>query len=298
MRKIFLTALIISVLFQANGQQIISLDQVIENQYLLNPAAAGTSQYNPFSMAYRKLWTGIANSPMMQNLSYNMAFNDYVGIGCKINNYSAGPVSNLGVEATYSYRFALDPGTHLSLGLSALLYEYRLDKSKLNYENPDDKTITNSSDRLIVPDASFGIYYYNSTYYAGLSIPQLFNRKIDLMNEGALKERQVRHYFLNGGYLYTINSSYTLEPNLLVKFIEAGVVQADIGCRVIVQKTWWGGIAYRTQDALIFLLGIRKDKFTLGYTYEYTLSSLNKYSNGSHELLFIVNFNRSKAKLL
>jgi type IX secretion system PorP/SprF family membrane protein len=300
MKKIVLTVLVIFGLYNAKGQQIITFSQYIENQYSINPAVAGTGQYSPLAMSYRRLWTGISSSPMTQYISSHIPFKDNVGIGCKIYNYSAGPISTVGVEGTYAYRISLGPGSHLSLGLSALLYEYRLDKSKLFYEQPDDKAITGSSDRMIVPDASFGAYYYNNQYYAGLSVTNLFNRKINLMNNGILQERQVRHYFLNGGYLYTINNSspYVLEPNLLIKFIEAGIIQAEIGCRMIYQKTWWGGLSYRTQDALIFSFGVRKDRFTLGYSYDYTLSSINKYTKGSHEILFIYSFNRSRPKLL
>jgi type IX secretion system PorP/SprF family membrane protein len=298
MKKIFLTLLIITSLSQLKGQQLITFSQYIENLYCINPAVAGTMQYNPLAMSYRRLWTGIENSPMTQYLSSHMAFRENVGIGCKVYNYSAGPISTVGVEATYAYHFSLGGGSRLSLGLSGLLYEYRLDKSKLLYENPDDNAINGSSDRLIVPDASFGAYYYNTLYYFGLSVPQLFNRKINLMNKNVLQERQVRHYFLNAGYLHKINNAYTLEPNALLKFIEAGIMQAEVGCRLIMQKTWWIGLSYRSQDAAIFSIGVRKDRFTLGYAYDYTLSSINKYTNGSHELLFIYSFNRSRPKLL
>jgi len=299
MKKILFAVFVIVFANQMKAQQLNTFSLYLENKYSINPAVAGSMQYNPLVLSYRRLWTGIDNSPVTQYLSTNMALKENVGLGCKVYSASAGPLVKTGVEVTYAYHFSVGSrGSKLSFGISPMLYEYRLDKSKISLENPDDNTVLQSSDRLIVPDATFGAYYYNQKYYVGLAIPQLFNRKIDLMNKGELEERQVRHYFLNAGYLYKVDNYYTIEPSLLVKFIEAGIIQAEIGARVIYQKTFWGGVSYRTQDAAVILFGIRKDRFTCGYAYDITLSNLRKYSEGSHELLFIYNFNRSRPKLL
>lgn len=286
------------IIINSNAQQIVTSSMYLENLYSINPAVAGTSNFNPLVMSYRKLWTGIDGSPLTQYLNSHIALKDNIGIGCKLYNSSTGLLSRTGVEGTYAYHFTLSDGSKLSLGLSLLLYEYRLEKSKLVVENPDDNTINLSSEKLIIPDATFGVYYYKENYYVGLSIPQLLNRKVDLMNKGKLEERQVRHYFLNGGYKYKINEDYTIEPNVLLKFIEAGVFQAEIGCRTIFMNDYWAGLSYRTQDALILMVGIRKERFACGYSYDYTLSNIGKYTDGTHELMFIYNFNRSRPKLL
>ena len=53
----------------------------------------------------------------------------------------------------------------------------------------------------------------------------------------------------------------------------------------------WIGAGYRgfqksNQDAVYALIGIRvSKKWTIGYSYDYTLSALNRVSNGSHEIL-------------
>lgn len=298
MKQILLIALTLIIGYNSYAQQIVTPSMYLENQYSINPAVAGTSNFNPLVMSYRKLWTGIDGSPLTQSLNSHIALKENVGLGCKLFNSSTGPLSRTGVEGTYSYKISLKDGSRLSFGLSLLLYEYRLEKSLLVVENPDDNAINLSSEKLIIPDASFGVYYYKEDYYVGLAIPQLFNRKVDLMNKRKLDERQVRHYFLNGGYIYRVNKDYTVEPNALFKFIEAGVFQAELGARVIYKKDYWGGIAFRTQDALIIMGGIKKERFSCGYAYDYTLSQIGKFTDGTHELMFIYNFNRSRPKLL
>lgn len=243
------------------------------------------------------MWTGLDDAPTMQMISSHFLATDNVGVGGKVFNYSTGALSKMGIEGTYAYHLSLGNGSKLSLGLSLMLYQFYLNKSKLTLEEMDDDVMLYGSEKLITPDAGFGAYYYAEKYYAGLSVYQLFNRKVDMLTDDILENRQVRHYFLTGGYIYDINSNFSVEPSILAKFVEANLGQIDINAKVTYKQTFWGGLSYRTSDAVALNLGVRKDRFIFGYSYDYTLSDIKKYSNGSHELLFIVKFNRSKPKL-
>jgi len=234
----------------------------------------------------------------MQSISSHFQASDNVGLGGKIFNYATGPLSKMGIEATYAYHLKLGAnGDKLSLGLSAQLYQVYLNKSLLKLEEQDDNAVIYASEKLITPDAAFGVYYYNEHYYAGLAAYQLFNRKVDMMTENILENRQVRHYYLNGGYIYDINNNYSIEPSLLMKYIESGIFQGEINVKGVFKQSFWLGLGYRIQDAVVINAGIRKDRFVFGYAYDYSISEIRKHSIGSHELLFIVKFNHSKPKL-
>jgi type IX secretion system PorP/SprF family membrane protein len=298
MKKLFFSIAVLVLIQSVSAQQLTSVSQYMENKYVFNPAVVGSLSYSPLALTYKRNWTGIDDAPTTQMISSHFLAADNMGLGGKIFNYSTGKLSKMGIEATYAYHMNIGSnGAKLSLGLSAQLYQFFLNKSQLTLEESGDDVMLFGSDKLITPDAAFGAYYYTDKYYAGLSAYQLFNRKVDMMNDNILENRQVRHYFLTAGYNYDINSNFSVEPSILAKFIEAGIGQLDINAKVTYKQTVWMGLSYRTQDAVAINLGIRKDRFIFGYSYDYSLSDIHKYSNGSHELLFIVKFNRSKPKL-
>ncbi len=298
MKKIFFSIAVLVIIQSVSAQQLTSVSQYMENKYVFNPAVVGSLSYSPLALTYKRMWTGLDDGPTMQMISSHFLASDNVGLGGKIFNYSTGALSKMGIEGTYAYHLPIgNNGAKLSLGLSLQLYQFYLNKNKLTLEEMDDNVMLYGSEKLITPDAAFGAFYYADNYYAGLSVYQLFNRKVDMMTDKILENRQVRHYFLTGGYVFDINSNFSIEPSILAKLVEAKLAQIDINAKVTYKQTFWGGISFRTSDAIALNLGIRKDRFMFGYSYDYSLSDIHKYSNGSHELLFIVKFNRSKPKL-
>ncbi|MFH2094699.1 MAG: type IX secretion system membrane protein PorP/SprF [Bacteroidota bacterium] len=296
MKRLFIIIVLLAGMAGMRAQQIIPYSQYMEDKYALNPGAAGSLSYNPLTMAYKRLWSGIDDAPSFQMLNSHLAVSDRVGIGGKLFNTTYGPITQFGIEATYAYHIPIGENK-LSLGLSGLLYQYYLDKSRLVLENPDDEAILFGSEKIVVPDAKFGAYYYAKNYYAGLAVHQLMGRKITLMNKENLENRQVRHYFLHGGYLYDINGNFSIEPSALIRLIEAGIFQFDINVKGIYKQMVWLGLSYRYQDAVSIMAGFRKDRIAFGYAYDYALSDIRKYNTGTHELMFTFKFNRSKPKL-
>lgn len=269
------------------SQQIPHLSQYTHNHYALNPAATGISDKLPLAFTYRKLWAGINGSPSIQLLSGHMEVADAMGAGMKIFNYQAGPWRKTGMEATYSYHLNLNQeGTKLSFGLSGLLYQVYLNKSGLKIEHADDE-IFMGADKMTVPDASFGMYLYDETYFVGIAVPQLFNRNIDFKSDGILQQKQVRHYYLHGGYKFEVSDDFRLEPSVLMKFIEAGIFQADINARVTYKDMVHGGISYRTSEALVFQIGYQNRDLFIGYSFDLILNELKAQTFGSHEVMII-----------
>jgi type IX secretion system PorP/SprF family membrane protein len=55
------------------------------------------------------------------------------------------------------------------------------------------------------------------------------------------------------------------------------------------------GVWYRNQDAIIGLVGIQKGMVQVGYSYDYTISSLtNRISAGSHEVSLVLLFDKER----
>jgi type IX secretion system PorP/SprF family membrane protein len=283
--------LAIFLIAQVNfAQQIPYFSQYQLNHYTINPAATGITDKIPVELSYRKIWAGLPGSPSVQFLSGDMEIAKNMGLGAKIFNYQAGPLRKTGMEISYSYHILLNSsGTYLSFGLSGLLYQFFLDKSKLQVEDATDEAFL-GNEKMIVPDASFGVYLYNKNYYAGLSIPQLFEKNIDLKSDNILQQKQVRHYYLHGGYIFEVGDNFKIEPSLLLKFIEIGLFQADINARAIYKDMLSFGLSYRTSDAIVFHLGYLTPKFQVGYSFDLTITPLLTSNYGSHEIVLIYYF--------
>jgi type IX secretion system PorP/SprF family membrane protein len=274
----------------SHAQQIPNFTLYNMNHYVLNPAATGTTDRLPVSVSYRKMWAGFDNSPSVQYLSGNMLVAKNMGVGAKIFNFQAGPLRKTGLEGTYSYHLSLGSGdTRLSFGLSLLLYQFYLNKSDLVVEDIDDQVFM-GTEQMFVPDASIGTYLYGKNYYVGISVPQLFQRNIDLKSDIILQQKQVRHYYLHGGYIFEAGSDFKIEPSLLLKFIETGIFQADINALLTYKDMINFGLSYRTGDALCFQLGYKNPDLFIGYAYDLPLSDMAGNTWGSHEILFTYTF--------
>ncbi|MBN2522474.1 MAG: type IX secretion system membrane protein PorP/SprF [Bacteroidales bacterium] len=289
MQKYITIALVLFLSIELSAQQIPLLSQYTLNHYSINPAATGVSDGLPLTFTYRKQWAGIKGSPSTQYLSGDMNIAKSMGVGAKFFNYQAGPMRKTGMELTYSYHVDLNPENKLAFGLSGLFYQFYLDKSRLTVEDTDDDVFS-GVDRMVVADASFGTYLYGEYYYVGISVPQLFNRNIDLKTDKVLQEKQVRHYYLFGGYKFFLNRYFTLEPSLMFKFVEAGLWQVDVNARAEYKEMFSLGVSFRSSEAIIAQLGFAYEEFFIGYSYDFAIGDLHTATFGSHEVLLIYTF--------
>lgn len=273
----------------ADAQQLPQVSQYYLNPYSVNPAATGINEMLPLAFTFRKSYAGLQGAPSFQLLSGHMSVYENMGAGLKVYNYQTGPERKTGVDLTYSYHIEFNDETHLSLGLSGVLYQYYLNKSDLSIENPDDPAFLGADSKMVI-DANFGTYLYGSNYYVGLAVPQLINRSIDPDNE-IVQQRQVRHYYLHAGYDYEANRDLTLSPAMLLKFVEAGIFQADIQLRATYQDMFSLGLAYRTSDAFVVHLGFKYEEFLLGYAIDFVLSDISAASFASHEITLLYSLN-------
>ena len=288
MKKIFIFFIITTFSSIAFSQQIPLNAQYHFDLYQINPAAAGSQDYMPVSLSFRKFWVGINGTPSVQALSGHVTVADRMGVGVRIFNYMQGPLRQTGMEATYAYHIPLsEEGAKISLGLSPTFYQYYLDKSSLTMEDPNDAVLLGGN-KKIVPDANFGVLLYDNKYFLGISVFQLFQGKINLGTEGITEQQKnVRHYYFNGGYNFEINDNIMLQPSVLLKFLEAGVFQADINLHSVLFKTVNFGLSYRTQDALSIQVGYQNKSILFGYAYDIAMSDLRTQTSGSHEIIFI-----------
>ena len=58
-------------------------------------------------------------------------------------------------------------------------------------------------------------------------------------------------------------------------------------------ETIWFGVSYRTNDAIIGIIEYQANKrFRVGYSYDFTITEIGNYSNGSHEIMIGYDFGK------
>ena len=268
-----------------NAQQIPHHSQYMFNDFFINPAVAGTKSYQPIMVTARNQWVGLSDAPTTQTMSFHGSWINNMGLGLIIANDVTGPARQAGLQLAYSYHILLKDEIYLSLGLSGSVTQHILNKSTIDLDDPNDNALLTGNNETIVPDASFGVYCYGKQFYFGIAAPQLFESKVDFNTSDQLETNSLtRHYYMHAGYKFKTGDDIEIEPSLLIKGIKNAPFQFDINTKVIVKEFAWLGCSYRSMESIVALLGLEYKDIALGYSYDFTLTSIKKYSTGSHEL--------------
>jgi type IX secretion system PorP/SprF family membrane protein len=286
MKKLIFVVLSIIAL-EAYSQQLPLYSQFMFNNFLLNPGITGSVDYLPVRITARQQWVGIKGAPSTQAISaHYLLQNQKFGIGGFIFNDKFGPISQTGLQASCAYHLPIvSIDSKLGLGLAFKLFQFKFDESGLTTIEPNDVSVTGTKITKLIPDADFGAYLYNEKYFAGLSISQLVQFKVDLGENNLDNNKIIRHYYINGGYKISVNEEFEVEPSLLIKGTMRTPWQVDINAKGIYKNMYWGGLSYRTSKDIVFMVGLKYQKFYFGYAFDYTFTSIKNYSNGSHEIL-------------
>jgi type IX secretion system PorP/SprF family membrane protein len=291
MKKLLTIALLLIAAIYVKGQQLPLYSQYLMNTYYINPAVAGSKEYAPIKLSVHKQWLGIKDSPSTQVLSGHMMLeNDVVGLGGIIFNDDFGPTSHTGVMASYAYHFYINRTNRISLGLSALGFQYKMDERFFTLTNPDDNAITYQVEKTFVPDASAGAYVYGEQYAAGVSVAHLFQSKLKI-NQNLEENIMVRHYFAFGSYRFEFDNTplIDIEPSILFKSIETVKPQLDLNVKFYYDYDYWAAFSVRPNDAFIAAIGLKINNYYFGYAYDFTFSDLSSYTIGSQEIVFGIN---------
>lgn len=274
----------------AVAQQLPEMSQYLNNDYLLNPAIAGTKDYAPATIGYRVQWLNFTDQPTTQIGSIHGSLNKNVGIGLAIANTVAGPTSMTSAQFAYSYKIKLNEKLKLSFGLAPMLIQQSLQKDKLTLDQQNDNTFARISGKTMIADLNTGAYLYSDKFFVSLSAPQIMENKVRL-GDALFTEKLKRHYLLYGGYNFKVKEKYVITPSTLIKAMQSGApLQVDLNVKATYNEFLFGGLSYRgstsqsfNESAIIFL-GVMRFNFVFGYSYDYSFSSLHSYSAGSHEV--------------
>lgn len=289
MKKIYTTIALIALFATTSNAQQFSLNsQYLFNEASLNPAAAGSKDYIPIHLNFRRQWAGFDGAPTTQTLTSHADLGRNLGFGGTLFNDVTGPSRTTGLNLMLSYRLRLSKDNlhALRLGVGMSFSQHLIDVNKLTTDLPDDPAIARSYNNQFVPDADMGIYYtYSDKGFIGVSMKNAFQIRRDLFSfNQVFVNALVRHYYFMGGYNFTLGEKWKLKTATLFRLIEARPFQFDVNTIAEYNNLFWFGAGYRHLDAVSALAGFQFGAFRIGYAYDFTLSDIQNYSTGSHEI--------------
>tara|TARA_B100000809_G_C15111848_1_gene520908 strand:- start:365 stop:1273 length:909 start_codon:yes stop_codon:yes gene_type:complete len=268
----------------AFAQQVPITSQYMFNNYLLNPAEAGSVDYIKASISARAQWTGLEGSPKTQFFSMESKLGEKMGIGGYVYKDETGPISEQGIQLSYAYHLKVSDAAKISFSLAGMLFSHDMNKALLQAEEYDDDALNSIKLTSMSPDINFGIMYYTDKYKVGISSPQLLQNKKYASYSDTNNNVLARHYYLHGEYKFNVSDKISVVPSTLVKYVSGAPFQFDINARGVYDEKYWLGVSYRHSNAVVILAGLNYKNLSFGYAYDFTMTDMNSYSNGGHEV--------------
>jgi type IX secretion system PorP/SprF family membrane protein len=288
-KKIILLA---SLFFVAYGNIMAQQDKLITHfmydKMSINPGSTGIEDGICATSLYRNQWDKISGAPNsgILNVEANLTRFFPGGIGISFFHDAIGFNRQNNLLLNYSFPIKIGSAGTLGIGIGAGMVNFGMSPDWVPpTTNADSKLPTEFSATNL--DLNFGIYFKGSSdYYVGVSSTHL-NESLMTQKVGNIdqKYQMARHYYLMGGKKFRNIWGGDLDAQALVR-TDLIKFSSDISVRYIYNDKMYGGLTYRTVDAVGIMLGyIPMKNFTIGYSYDLTTNKLASASRGSHEIL-------------
>ncbi len=286
--RYFVTILFLLLLCPDNlrlhAQWDISLSQYMTNQLAINPAYAGVKNTFASHLNIRNQWTGVEGAPKSYIAGIHCPINKtFSSLGLLFAGDEYGPVQTLNVNFAYSHLLILTDQLHLSLGLSAGVYNQNLSLSSLDLVTLNDEMFDEDVKGQLNADFGVGAYLFSPSFFVGFSLPHIL--QTDLISFDYTEYLSYkRHLYLNGGYMFSLDDTkYVFKPMGLFKMTEDGESSFDFSLQTVYNNKLMVGAAYRTTNDLAFIAGVLLGKNTF-FSYSVDMNSSSNLDALSHEV--------------
>ena len=298
----FATIMVLAALsFKAEAQIDAQLTQYWTVPSYYNPGSIGNVDFIHITAGSKLQWIGVKHAPMDFLALADMPFkflNKRWGVGLLLQQENVGLFSGQTVAAQLAWKKKMLGGT-LSVGVQVGLLNQtfkgdstRVPENDLAHTSADDaipKGVVNGK----ALDMAAGVTFTHKWFWVSASATHITSPTIDLKageNEEDLYEFTTGRYFylMAGSNIPIKNTLFEIQPSVFAK-TDTKFWQAEATLRVRYNKFLSGGFAYRHKDAVSAMFGAEFKNFFVGYAFDYPISSMNKATHGSHEL--ILNYN-------
>ncbi len=329
----WLVLLISQIQFSVFGQDP-QLSQFYAAPLLISPAFAGINGTSKVNFNHRNQWPNLSANYQFSAISADISLNKYnTGIGLVISNdvqFSNLRTTNVALQ--YAYHLNLAEDQSLSFGLQGAYVNRGLSNSSLVFGDQLNTYLSSGSigstldpvNTTLLPNKSYldltaGLLFNRGNTWVGLSVAHLNtpNKSLvhgteDLLPMNFSLQVGTKIMLEDSYYEMNSNASRNNEKSFspVLHFKKQGVFdQLDLGAYLtlspMVLGAWYRGVPIQksvdgtsgTRESVVALLGYRKDNFSVGYSYDITISKLGMPSGGSHELSLAYLFDLNNASL-
>jgi type IX secretion system PorP/SprF family membrane protein len=316
MTKYILSFLILTLLSQKGWSQDPQFSQFYANPLYLNPALAGGALAPRATVNYRNQWPSLSANFVTTSFGADVFLPNYnsgLGVLVTMDSQGLGNLKSTDIALQYSYQIALNEVTSIRLGIQGGFATRKLDYFGLTfgdqYNNgglqpgvPSQDPYAQGGPNVNYADFGSGLMVYSDWYWAGIAAHHINrpNQAFSTIEPARLPMKTSFQAGLRipfGGYTYLgneIDKEKTISPAIMYKK-QGKYDQFDAGLYVtlepLVLGAWYRGIPFKqyekginNHESLVFLAGFRQDKFSIGYSYDVTISTLGASSGGAHEI--------------
>lgn len=292
-RNILATALLlVSSIAVAQQESVYTFYR--QHMNLVNPAYAGMDSVTIATSTLRKQWTGIANAPETQAVSFGTSMGKKVGLGMTVISDKTFIEKQTYFSLDFSYRLKMSETAEVYFGIKAGGNTYNVNTSGLEtYNVQADPALASIS--TFNPNVGVGAVYKEGAMYISLSIPRLFNAKRAKNDAGyASVATDSPHIYLSGGYDIPLQGEFStlvLKPSAMLRYVSGAPVSLDLTTMLQIDKTFELGAMYRTDKAYAAMATVVISKRLLfGYAYEMSTRPALASARNTNEILLQFRF--------
>ncbi|GAB3688935.1 type IX secretion system membrane protein PorP/SprF [Spirosoma flavus] len=293
----------------------------------LNPAFAGSALAPRITANYRNQWPAITNyvTTMVSFDHYFDKYNSGVGLLIQNDNQGQGRIQSTDIGLQYAYQFQVGEASFVRLGLQGSYVNRSVnyfglttgdqftDRGFITGSVSQDPTLLANAPTKKYLDFSTGGLFYSDWFWIGASAHHI-NRPDQGFFVGGRERLPVKASIHAGlriplggftGLVDEMDREISFSPVIMYKH-QGKYDQLDLGAYLTYSPltigAYYRGIPFKkynqtlnNHDAIALLAGWRMDKFSIGYSYDVTISTLGN-SGGSHELSLSYIFDKPESR--
>lgn len=287
-RLLVISALFLVVASETFAQQDKLITHFMYDKMGVNPGATGFDKDICATLLYRNQWDKVNGAP--NSAVFNVEANlpkILGGIGLSFYHDAIGFNRQNNLLLNYSYHLPISHIGELGIGVGVGMINFGQNPTWVPPTTQTDLTLPVGFNATNL-DLNFGVYFRGAKdWYAGISSTHLsqslLRKNISMID---YSYQTTRHYYVMGGKTFRKigGGNGDIDVQALVR-TEFTKLSADINARYIWKNLLYGGVTYRTIDAVGLMVGYYPiPNLLIGYSYDITTNKLAGISRGSHEI--------------
>jgi type IX secretion system PorP/SprF family membrane protein len=277
--RVLLIFIFISPFYITNAQQtpLSPISYWVFTPYIYNPAIVGSKDF--LSIGVNAAFQGNSNTQLLSgNTRISKTKSGYfsspdivefknTGIGGSIFRDINGISNNIGISASFSYQIPLTTRklSFLSFGISL--------KGVYNTLDNDSVGPAHSFKKTFYPDFDMGIYFYGTSFFAGLSSTNILGNPWKSDTLEIFKIPVSRQYFFTAGFKILLSKpiNLVLEPSVLIVASDSTIRKISDNINPVIRlylEDFCIGTCFSSGGKISFFTQYRYPKFFVGAYYE------------------------------